>query len=98
VIPVRAVALETARTGITCNAVAPGALPTPAILGKMATLAAEAGESPEAFTARYLAERHPSGRFVALDGIGALMVFLCSEAARDITGASLPVDGGWGIA
>jgi 3-hydroxybutyrate dehydrogenase len=94
----RVVALETARTGITCNAVAPGALPTPAILGKIASLAASAGESSEEVTAKYLAERHPSGRFVALEAIGALVVFLCSEAARDITGASLPVDGGWSIA
>jgi 3-hydroxybutyrate dehydrogenase len=94
----RVVALETARTGITCNAIAPGALPTPAILGRFASLAAEAGESLEAITEKYLAERHPSGRFVALEGIGALMVFLCSEAARDITGASLPVDGGWSSA
>jgi 3-hydroxybutyrate dehydrogenase len=94
----RVVALETARTGITCNAIAPGALPTPAILGRFASLAAEAGESLEAITEKYLAERHPSGRFVALEGIGALMVFLCSEAGRDITGASLPVDGGWAIA
>ena len=94
----RTVALETARTGITCNAIAPGALPTPAILGRFASLASEAGESLEAVTEKYLAERHPSGRFVALEGIGALMVFLCSEAARDITGTSLPVDGGWSIA
>jgi 3-hydroxybutyrate dehydrogenase len=94
----RTVALETARSGITCNAVAPGALPTPPILGKMASLAADAGESVEAVTAKYLAQRHPTGRFVALEGIGALMVFLCSDAARDITGASLPVDGGWAIA
>jgi 3-hydroxybutyrate dehydrogenase len=94
----RTVALETARTGITCNAVAPGALPTPAILGKMASLAADAGESVESVTTKYLAERHPSGRFISPEGIGALMVFLCSEAARDITGASLPVDGGWSSA
>jgi 3-hydroxybutyrate dehydrogenase len=91
----RAVALETARSGITCNAIAPGALPTPPILGKMASLAADAGETAEAVTAKYLAQRHPTGRFVALEGIGALMVFLCSDAGRDITGASLPVDGGW---
>jgi 3-hydroxybutyrate dehydrogenase len=94
----RTVALETARTGITCNAIAPGALPTPPILGKLASLAASAGESVEAATAKYLAERHPTGRFIAPEGIGALIVFLCSEAGRDITGTSLPVDGGWSIA
>jgi 3-hydroxybutyrate dehydrogenase len=94
----RAVALETARTGITCNAIAPGTLPTPAILDKIASVAAKAGEDLEGLTERYLAERQPTGRFIALDAIGALVVFLCSEAARDITGASLPIDGAWSIA
>lgn len=94
----RAVALETACTGITCNAVSPGSLPTPAILDKIASMAQQAGESVEATTANYLAARHPSGRFVATDAVGALVVFLCGEAARDITGASLPIDGGWSIA
>ena len=94
----RSVALETARTGITCNAVAPGTLPTPAIRGKIATLAAKAGESIESFTAEYLAERQPSGRFIGMESVGALVAFLCSAAAQDITGACLPIDGGWSIA
>lgn len=94
----RAVALETAASGITCNAVAPGSLPTPAIQGKIAALAAASGASVEATTAKYLAERHPSGRFIAMEAVGALVVFLCGEAARDITGACLPMDGGWSIA
>ncbi len=94
----RAVALETARTGITCNAVAPGSLPTPAIQNKIASMAQKAGESLEAATADYLAARHPSGRFVGTDAVGALVVFLCGNAAQDITGASLPIDGGWSIA
>jgi 3-hydroxybutyrate dehydrogenase len=94
----RAVALETARTGITCNAVSPGTLPTPAIQGKIASIAAKDGMSVEAVTETYLAERQPSGRFIAMDAVGALVVFLCSPAAHDITGASLPIDGGWSIA
>jgi 3-hydroxybutyrate dehydrogenase len=94
----RAVALETARTGITCNAVAPGTLPTPAIQGKIVSIAAEAGESVERTTEKYLAERQPSGRFVGMEAVGALVVFLCGDAAADITGASLPIDGGWSIA
>lgn len=94
----RAVALETARTGVTCNAVAPGTLPTPAIQGKIASLAAKAGESIESATEHYLTTRQPSGRFIGMDAVGALVVFLCSAAAQDITGASLPIDGGWSIA
>jgi 3-hydroxybutyrate dehydrogenase len=94
----RAVALETARTGITCNAVCPGTLPTPAINGKIAAIAASAGRSVGQATTDYLAERQPSGRFIAMEGVGALVAFLCSEAAQDITGASLPIDGGWSIA
>lgn len=94
----RTVALETARTGITCNAVAPGTLPTPAIQGKIAAIAARAGKAIEDATEDYLAERQPSRRFVAMEGVGALVVFLCSAAAQDITGAALPIDGGWSIA
>ena len=93
----RAVALETARTGITCNAIAPGTLPTPAIQGKIASIAAQAGESLELTTGKYLATRQPSGRFVGLEAVAALAVFLCGDAAQDITGTSLPIDGGWSI-
>jgi 3-hydroxybutyrate dehydrogenase len=94
----RAVALETARTGITCNAVCPGTLPTPAIQGKIASIAAKAGETVEVATEHYLAGRQPSGRFIGMEAVGALVVFLCGDAAKDITGASLPIDGGWSIA
>ena len=43
----------------------------------------------------YLATRQPTGRFVAMENVAALIAFLCSEAGRDITGAALPIDGGW---
>src|SRR6478735_12282538 len=82
----RAVALETATTGITCNALCPGTLPTPAIEGKIAAAAASAGQSVEDATSDYLATRQPSRRFISLEGVGAAVVFLASEAARDMTG------------
>lgn len=91
----RAVAAETARTGVTCNALAPGTVPTPAIIARIAAVAAAAGQSVAEATADYLAERQPSGRFVALRSVGASAVFLCSDAAADISGITLPVDGGW---
>jgi 3-hydroxybutyrate dehydrogenase len=94
----RAVAIETTRSGITCNALCPGTLPTPAILGKIAGIAADKGRSIDETTSDYLATRQPTGRFVALEAVGAMAAFLCSPAAQDITGATLPIDGGWSIA
>jgi 3-hydroxybutyrate dehydrogenase len=94
----RAVAIETITSGITCNALCPGTLPTPAIQEKIASIAAGEGRTIEEATRDYLATLQPTGRFVAMEGVGAMAVFLCSQAARDITGATLPIDGGWSIA
>jgi len=94
----RAIAIETAATNITCNALCPGVLPTPAIQSKIAADAAGDGRSVGQATRDYLAARQPSGRFVATEGVGALAVLLCTPTARDITGAALPIDGGWSIA
>jgi 3-hydroxybutyrate dehydrogenase len=91
----RAVALETATTGITCNALCPGTLPTPAIESRIAALAENANLSIDEVTRDYLASRQPSRRFVSMENVGATVVFLCSPAAQDITGAVLPIDGGW---
>jgi 3-hydroxybutyrate dehydrogenase len=94
----RAVAIETTTAGITCNAISPGTLPTPAIQGKIASIAAGEGRTIDEATHDYLAARQPTGRFVAMEAVGAMAVFLCSPAAQDITGATLPIDGGWSIA
>ena len=91
----RAVAVETALTGITCNAVSPGAVPTPALLARIHELGAGEGLDAAEAEHRYAAARHPTERFVASANVGALVVFLCSPAAKDITGATLPIDGGW---
>jgi 3-hydroxybutyrate dehydrogenase len=91
----RAVALETATTGITCNALCPGVLPTPAIESRIAAIAERENLLLEEATRDYLASRQPSRRFVSLEHVGATAVFLCSPAARDITGTALPIDGGW---
>jgi len=94
----RAVAIETITSGITCNALCPGTLPTPAIQAKIASIAADEGRTIDEATRDYLSTRQPTGRFVAMEGVGAMAVFLCSQTARDITGATLPIDGGWSIA
>ena len=94
----RAVAIETTASGITCNALCPGTLPTPAITQKIASIAAASARSIDETTRDYLTARQPTGRFVAMEAVGAMVVFLSSEAAKDITGATLPIDGGWSIA
>lgn len=94
----RAVAIETARSGITCNTLCPGTLPTPAILNKIATMASNSNRSVDDVTREYLGERQPTQRFIGMDAIAAMAVFLCGPAANDITGASLPIDGGWSVA
>ena len=94
----RAVAIETATTGITCNALCPGTLPTPAIEARIAAAAERANQSIDDATRDYLASRQPSRRFVAMENVGATAAFLCSPAAQDITGATIPIDGGWSAA
>src|ERR1700709_283156 len=91
----RAVAIETTKSGITCNALCPGTLPTPAIQGTIASIAAAEGRSVDDTTRDYLSARQPTGRFIAMEAVGAMAVFLCSHAAQDITGAALPIDRGW---
>ncbi|WP_338309707.1 SDR family oxidoreductase [Bradyrhizobium sp. TM233] len=94
----RAVAIETARSSITCNTLCPGTLPTPAILNKIATMAETSGRAVADVTRDYLGERQPTQRFIEMDAVAAMVVFLCGPAANDITGASLPIDGGWSVA
>ena len=94
----RAVAIETTRDGITCNALCPGTLPTSAIQAKIEAVAAREGRTLDEATHDYLATRQPTGQFIAVEAVGAMAAFLCSPAAQDITGATLPIDGGWSIA
>jgi 3-hydroxybutyrate dehydrogenase len=93
----RAVALETAGTGITCNAVAPGTVQTPAIDSKIKSIAKGQDVSIDVAIKDYLAERQPGGRFIAMEGVAALVVFLCGPKARDISGAAVPLDCGWTV-
>jgi 3-hydroxybutyrate dehydrogenase len=91
----RAIALEAGDADITCNAICPGTLATPDILARIGKLASAEGIGEDAATQQYLAGRRPAGRFVAPESVAGLIAFLCGPGGRDITGAVLPVDGGW---
>ena len=92
------VALELARTGITCNAVQPGWVLTPHAERQIADRMGTAAETREQAIEALFATRQPSGRFVTPAEVAAFVVFLCSAAAAAITGATLAVDGGWSAA
>jgi 3-hydroxybutyrate dehydrogenase len=91
----KVIALETAGSGITANAICPGWVMTPLVEKQVEALAAEQSISIEDAKLRLLAAKQPSLRFVTTEEIGAAAVFLCSEGAASITGTSLPIDGGW---
>jgi 3-hydroxybutyrate dehydrogenase len=95
---VRAVAIETQQEpNITVNAICPGAVRTPTAEKRVAALAESRGIDIETATREFLDGRQPSKRFIDPSQIGALIVFLCSEAAREITGASIPIDDAWTV-
>ena len=91
----KVVALETAATGITCNAICPGWVLTPLVQKQIDELALREKLSGDEAKRRLLAEKQPSGEFATPEQIGGLVVFLCSQAASQIRGASLSIDGGW---
>lgn len=91
----RATAIELADYDITCNALCPGTVDTPAITEKIRAIAEAGGIEYDDAVRNYLKQRQPGGRFIAADNVAALAVFLCSPAGRDISGATLPVDKGW---
>ena len=89
------VALETAEADITCNAICPGFVRTPLVEGQIDEQAKAHGLPRERVINEVILAAQPSRRFVEVEELGALAVFLCSEAGRSITGAALSVDGGW---
>ncbi len=91
----KVVAIETANTGITCNAICPGWVLTPLVQKQVEARAKEAGITVEQAKEELLREKQPMLRFTTPEDIGALAVFLCSESATTMTGAALAMDGGW---
>ncbi|MFK7867384.1 MAG: 3-hydroxybutyrate dehydrogenase [Alphaproteobacteria bacterium] len=92
----KVIALETAEEAITCNAICPGWTRTDLIEPQIAARGAAIGAtSDEQAVKALLQEKQPSCTMVQPADIGGLALFLCSDAAAQMTGASLPIDGGW---
>lgn len=93
----RAVALETRGHDITCNAICPGTVETPIHANAVEQIMATESISRAEAEHRYLQTRQPGGRFISPEDVAGMMLFLCGPDSRDITGAALPIDGGWSI-
>jgi 3-hydroxybutyrate dehydrogenase len=91
----KTVALESASTAVTCNAICPGWVHTP-LVQKQIEAKAEANRiSVEQATRNLLVEKEPSQRFTDAKDIAAMVTFLCGDHASNITGAAFVLDGGW---
>lgn len=91
----KAVALENAKTSVTCNAICPGWVLTRLTEKQIADEAARESISVAEAKASMLADQQPSHEFVTIEQIGALTTFLCSNGAVEMRGVALPLDGGW---
>lgn len=91
----KAVAMEGAEYGVTANAICPGMVATPLVEKQIPDLARQRGLSEAETLADMLASNQPTRRIITVEEIGALATFLCTDAAASITGAALPIDGGW---
>jgi 3-hydroxybutyrate dehydrogenase len=91
----KVVALETATTGVTCNAICPGWVLTPLVQKQVDAKAAANGWTNEEATKRLLGEKEPSMQFTTPEELGELAVFFCSPAANNVRGAAWNMDGGW---
>jgi len=91
----KVIALETAEANITCNAICPGYVYTPLVESQIDGQAKSHGIPREQVIRDVLLAQQPNKRFATVEELGALSVFLASDAAASITGTALPVDGGW---
>jgi NAD(P)-dependent dehydrogenase (short-subunit alcohol dehydrogenase family) len=93
--PTEPVALQAAEHGITVNAICPGYVPTPLVQKQIPETAKARGLTEEQAIKDVLLHAQPTLRFVTTDQVGALALFLCSDAGASMTGTALPVEGGW---
>ena len=87
--------LETAKENITCNAICPGYVRTPLVEKQVDDQAKVHGIPRERVITDVILAPQPTGRFVEIDEVAGMAVFLCSDAAKSITGTTLSMDGGW---
>lgn len=87
--------LETAREPITCNAICPGYVLTPLVESQIPDTMKKYDMDRDEVIEKVLLERQPSKEFATTDELGDTAVFLCSDAAAQITGTTISVDGGW---
>ena len=91
----KSVALELAEAGITCNAICPGYVRTPLVENQIEAQAKAHNLPRERVIKEIILATQPTRRFIEVEEVAALALFLCGEPARSITGAALPIDGGW---
>jgi 3-hydroxybutyrate dehydrogenase len=91
----KTVALEVATFGITCNCISPGYVWTPLVERQIPDTAKARGMTEEQVKRDVLLAAQPTKEFVTVDEVADLAVYLCSDAAKAITGANLSIDGGW---
>ena len=91
----RAIACEVLGEGITCNSICPGTVLTPNIESRLTRLMDERGLDRDAATREFLTGKQPVPRFIPAEHVAQLVLFLCSDAAAEITGANLPMESGW---
>lgn len=91
----KSVALELAETAITCNAICPGYVRTALVEGQIESQSKLHSMPRERVIREVILATQPSQRFIEVEEVAALAVFLCGDAARSITGAAIPIDGGW---
>ena len=90
-------ALENAETGVTCNAICPGWVLTPLVQNQIDKIASDNGISNDEARIKLLSEKEPTLEFTTPDDIGEMTLFLCSHAARNITGSAYTMDGAWSV-
>jgi 3-hydroxybutyrate dehydrogenase len=91
----KVLALETAKENITCNAICPGYVRTPLVDKQVDDQARAHGIPRERVISDVILAPQPSGRFVEVDEVAGMVVFLCSDAGKSVTGSSMVMDGGW---
>ncbi|MEP9372797.1 3-hydroxybutyrate dehydrogenase [Mesorhizobium sp. KR1-2] len=91
----KTVALELATFGITCNAICPGYVLTPLVEGQIPDQMKAHKMDRETVVREVMLEKQPTKEFVTVGQISAAAVFLCSDAAAQINGTHLSIDGGW---